>query len=133
MAVVRSVVRRHLVIAVACALSACASRPVAHLAPVIDQQLITQDVIRGTQYTNMYDVVQALRGTWIRTRPSDSFQKASVVQVYLDTQRVGGPDELRTLTPLSVESVRYYDPIAASARWGMDHGAGVIYVVTAKR
>lgn len=110
----------------------CAPRT-AHLAPIIDQQLITKDVIRSTNYTNMYDVVLALRSTWIRTRPQDSFTTPSVVQVYLDTQRVGGPEELKALQPVLVESVRYYDPIAASARWGMDHGAGVIYVVTAKR
>lgn len=123
---------RGAVAALVLAAGGCAPRT-AHLTPVIDQQLITQDVIRGTNYTNMYDVVLALRSTWIRTRPSDSFQKSSVVQVYLDTQRVGGVDELKLLAPVTVESVRYYDPIAASARWGMDHGAGVIYVVMARR
>ncbi|MCC7055456.1 MAG: hypothetical protein IT355_19435 [Gemmatimonadaceae bacterium] len=120
------------VVALALAGAGCAGPVRPRATPLIDQQLITKDVIRSSNYTNMYDVVLALRSTWIRTRPSDSFQKSSVVQVYLDMQRVGGPDELRSLAPVNVASVRYFDPIAASARWGMDHGAGVIYVVTAK-
>ena len=101
----------------------------------VDQQLITRDVIRSTQYTNMYDVVLALRSTWLRARPADSIQGQSAsIQVYLDNQRLaGGADELRQMSPTNIESVRYFDPITASARWGMDHGAGALYVVTAKR
>jgi hypothetical protein len=133
MSAVRSVVRRGTLL-LAIASAGCAGGPKAlRSAPIVDQQLITQDVIRGSNYTNMYDVVLALRSTWIRTRPFDSVYSTSVVQVYLDAQRVGGPDELKSLAPGSVESVRYFDPIAASARWGMNHGAGVLYVVTAKR
>ena len=103
--------------------------------PRIDQQLITRDVIRSTQYTNMYDVVLALRSNWVRVRPAESIQgKSPTIQVYLDNQRLaGGADELRQLSPTNVESVRYFDPITASARWGMDHGAGALYVTTAKR
>jgi hypothetical protein len=101
----------------------------------IDQQLITRDVIRSTQYTNMYDVVLALRSNWLRVRPAESIQGQSPsIQVYLDNQRLaGGADELRQLSPTNIESVRYFDPITASARWGMDHGAGALYVTTAKR
>ena len=101
----------------------------------VDQQLITRDVIRSTQYTNMYDVVLALRSNWLRARPAESIQGQSPsIQVYLDNQRLaGGAEELRQLSPTNIESVRYFDPITASARWGMDHGAGAIYVLTAKK
>jgi hypothetical protein len=98
-----------------------------------DRQLLTKDEIRATQYTNLYDVVQALRGNWVRTRAADSFGKSSVVQVYLDAQRLNGLEDLRTMSPLNVESVRFFDPIQATARWGMDHGSGAIFVRTAKR
>ncbi len=98
-----------------------------------DQQLITRDVIIGTQYTNMYEVVQAMRSNWLRVKTSSSASgKVDVLQVYLDNQRIGGVDELRRIVPSSVASARYFDPIAASARWGMDHGAGAIYIVTSK-
>ena len=53
--------------------------------------------------------------------------------MYLDDQRVGGMEELRNIAPLSVLSVRYYDPIAVSARWGLNHNGGAIYVQTQKK
>ncbi|MCC7055455.1 MAG: hypothetical protein IT355_19430 [Gemmatimonadaceae bacterium] len=101
--------------------------------PRQDQQLITRDVIIGTQYTNLYDVVQALRSNWLTVRSaSGGAANTAVLQVYLDNQRIGGVEELRRILPSTVQSARFYDPISASARWGMDHGAGAIYVVTAK-
>jgi hypothetical protein len=82
----------------------------------------------------MYDVVRALRGNWVRSRTAESFGKSSVVQVYLDMQRqTGGLDELRQLAPVNVDLVRFMDPIQASARFGLDHGAGAILITTAKR
>lgn len=99
----------------------------------IDQHLITRDAILSTQYTNLYDVIQALRSNWLRIKAPDSFGQSSMLQVYLDTQRLSGVDELRQMSPTNIESVRYYDAVEASARWGMDHGAGAIYILTAKR
>ena len=99
-----------------------------------DRQLLTRDAILATQYTNMYDVILALRGNWLRSRAAESIQgRSSTVQVYLDNQHLTGADELRAIAPTNVETVRYYDPIQASSRWGMDHGAGAIYILTAKR
>lgn len=98
-----------------------------------DRTVLTRDEIRSTQYTNMYEVIRALRGNWVRTRTAESFGKSSVLQVYLDMQRLsGGTDELRQINPTNVASVRFFDPITASARWGMDHGAGAIMITTAK-
>jgi hypothetical protein len=102
--------------------------------PRTDRQLLTRDVILETQYTNMYDVILALRGSWLRSRGAESIQgKSATVQIYLDNQRLNGAEELRSIAPTNIETVRYYDPIQASARWGMDHGAGAIYILTAKR
>ncbi|MBC7841760.1 MAG: hypothetical protein H7099_05595 [Gemmatimonadaceae bacterium] len=99
-----------------------------------DRQLLTRDAILATQYTNMYDVILALRGNWLRSRAAESIQgRSSTVQVYLDNQHLSGADELRAIAPTNIETVRYYDPIQASSRWGMDHGAGAIYILTAKR
>ena len=125
-------------------LSGCASKPAAAgatpaAAPAVaarprqDQQLITRDVIVGTQYTNLYDVVQAMRPNWLRTRGANDSANGDVLQVYLDNQRIGGINELRNITPTSVLSLRYYDPIASAARWGMNHSAGVIFVLTSRK
>ncbi len=123
--------------------AACASSPAAAPGtapkaatagrPRQDQQLITRDVIVGTQYTNLYDVIQAMRSNWLQVKPSGGFSQAALLQVYLDNQRIGGVEELRRIAPSSVLTVRFYDPIAAAARWGMDHGAGAIYVVTSNK
>jgi hypothetical protein len=52
------------------------------------------------------------------------------VQVYLDDARLGGVDELKRIPIHHVAYIRYFDGLAASARWGLDHGQGVIYVST---
>ncbi len=110
-----------------------ATAPFRPNAPVVtDRQVIPRDEILGTQYTNLYDVVLALRGNWLRLRSAESFEKSSVVQVYLDSQRVGSAVELRTIVPSTVYSVRFLDPITATGRYGMDHGAGAIIVTTAR-
>ena len=98
-----------------------------------DRQLLTRDEIRSTQFTNAFEVVRALRGNWLRVRSADSFGKSSVLQVYLDMQRLnGGVEELRLMQPANIASIRFMDPVQASARWGMDHGAGAILVTTAR-
>lgn len=98
-----------------------------------DRQLLTRDEIRSTQFTNAFEVIRALRGNWLRIRSADSFGKSSVLQVYLDMQRLnGGVEELRLMQPANIATIRFMDPIQASARWGMDHGAGAIVVTTAK-
>jgi hypothetical protein len=100
--------------------------------PRQDQQLITRDVILGTQYTNLYDVVLAMRPNWFNTRGARDSSNGDVLEVYLDTQRIGGVNELRNISPTNVQSVRYFDPVQSAARWGMGHTAGAIYVLTAK-
>jgi hypothetical protein len=135
---VRAALRHSLLVAVSAVslLAGCASAGASETgAPRArqDQQLITRDVIVGTQYTNMFDVVQSLRSNWLRPKTgANASGRADVLVVYLDNQRVGGVDELRRIVPSSVQTARYFDPIAASARWGMDHGAGAIVIVTAK-
>lgn len=99
-----------------------------------DRTTLSREEILATQYTNLYDVILSLRGNWLRQRTAETINgKSSMVQVYLDTQRLSGVDELRTMQSSNIESVKFFDPIQASARWGMDHGAGAIFIVTAKR
>jgi hypothetical protein len=122
----------------ACALAGCSSKkaeaPFRPLAPaVVDRNVLSRSEILSTQFTNLYDVVLMLRGNWLRVRPADSFETSSSLKVYLDSQRVGGADELKTMLPGNVYSVRFLDPVSAGARYGIDHGAGAILVTTAKR
>jgi len=126
-------IRRFLGFAAVLGLTACASSGASSGAagPRTSRDLLTSEQITNTKYTNMFDVIQSLRSNWMNDRGTDSLMgPSSVVQVYLDDNRLGGVETLKTITPQQVEYVRHYDGVAASGRWGLDHGKGVIYVST---
>jgi hypothetical protein len=123
--------RRVAVLCFAVSLVACASSSALGGKTQRSQTTLLVEEIRSTQYTNLYDVILALRSNWVRVRTGESFTKSAVLQVYLDQQRIGGVDELKGIQTLNVEMVRFFDGPTASARWGLDHGAGAILVQSA--
>jgi hypothetical protein len=108
---------------------ACASRRSGNT-PGPDRNLITREQIQQHRFNNAYEAVQALHANWLSTRGTDSFQNPGEVLVYLDNMRLGGVEKLREIGSATIGSIRYYDGISASARWGLDHGHGVIFVST---
>jgi hypothetical protein len=52
------------------------------------------------------------------------------VPVYLDDFRYGEIGLLRQIHVHTIESIRFIEAPAATARWGVGHSAGVIQVVT---
>ena len=112
-------------------LAACASRTPAatHVPP--DRSIITQQEILEHKFETLYDAIAALRPIWLQTRGTNTLQStATQVQVYLDNNHLGGVETLSTISLGSVVYIRHYDGVAATARWGLDHGQGVIYVST---
>jgi hypothetical protein len=109
---------------------ACGARSGSTAGARADRNLITQEQILQSRSNNAYEVVQALHGNWLQARGADSFARPTVVIVYVDDTRMGGVETLRTITTASISYIRYYDGLAATGRWGMDHGQGVIYVST---
>lgn len=99
-------------------------------APGVDRMLLVHEQFADKGYTNPYDVIAAMRSNWLASRGPNSFQTSTQVQVYLDGVRVGGVDALRTMDLRPVTYIRFFDGVAATARWGLDHGAGAIYVST---
>jgi hypothetical protein len=93
-----------------------------------DRNTITKDQLTKNHYTTVYDAVEALRGNWLQTRGTDSFQSPSQVKVYLDNTMFGGVESMRSISTTTISFVRYFDGVSATARWGLDHGAGVIYI-----
>ena len=59
--------------------------------------------------------------------------KPGEVQVHLDDVRLGGVGTLREIPVIDVSYMQFYDPASASARWGLDHSHGAIYVSTRPR
>ena len=90
--------------------------------------LIVLSEVNAGSFTNMFDLVQAMRPNWLRARSPNSFQSPGYVQVYLDDVRLGGVENMRTLAVQGVQYVRWYDPISASSRWGLNHEQGAIVI-----
>jgi len=93
-----------------------------------DRNTITKEQLTKNHYTTVYDAVESLRGNWLQTRGTDSFQSPSQVKVYLDNTMFGGVESMRNISTNTISFVRYFDGVSATARWGLDHGAGVIYI-----
>jgi hypothetical protein len=90
--------------------------------------VITQQQMVENHFLTAYDAVESLRSNWLQTRGTDSFSAPSEVRVYLDNTFLGGITTLRDITASTVSYIRYYDGISATGRWGLGHGAGVIFV-----
>ena len=95
-----------------------------------DRTTITQEQILEHHFTNAYEAVEALHSNWLVSKVTDSFTSPSQIKVYVDNTFFGGTESLRTINPNNVRTIRYFDGVQATARWGMDHSQGVILVTT---
>jgi hypothetical protein len=120
-------------------------------------ELITREQIVASKGTNLHQVIEQLHSNWLISRMPAPGNRATVkpdssgraqytqdvqasgrsnpgeaggIQVYLDGNRVGPVDELKNIRPLDVYSVRRINGVDAQARFGIGHGAGVLYVST---
>jgi len=104
-----------------------------HQSPVsakTDPSVITREQIAVNHFVTAYEVVEGMHQNWFQTRGPDSFASPTQVIVYLDGVRLGGIAALRNIPAGDVAYIRHYSGIDATARWGLDHGAGVIFVAT---
>ncbi|HET9982033.1 MAG TPA: hypothetical protein VFQ38_00530 [Longimicrobiales bacterium] len=96
-----------------------------------DMSLITREQIEAKDFHTAFDVVAALHSNWLSARGPDTLLgRPSEVLVYLDDTRLGGVETLRTIEIGLIVYIRHFDGKAATARWGVGHGQGVILVST---
>jgi len=96
--------------------------------------LITLDEMERKHWTSVYDMVSELHANWLNTRGPDSILgDPGQVQVQLDDVRLGDASTLRSLPVVNIAYVQYFDPISASARWGLGYNHGAILVSTRAR
>jgi len=117
---------------VACAViivGACAPRP-APSASSSQRDLLAQEEMLQAGYPDAFATVQSLRPQWLQRRGTTSLRGPETIKVYLDGTLLGGPDQLRQIMIRSITTIRWLDGLAASERWGLDHGAGAIVVST---
>lgn len=98
--------------------------------PRVDLNVITHEQVLESRTTNAFDVVATLRSNWLLPRGRDSFSTPGRVLVYFNGTRLGGVDTLQGISLNEIGFIRYFDGTEAAARWGLDHGHGVIYVST---
>jgi hypothetical protein len=97
-----------------------------------DPERLSQEEMRNEHFTNVYDAVASLRSAWLVVRGTDSFVQTSQVWVYFDANRLGGVEEMRSVTVDAVASVRHYNGVDATMRWGVGHSAGAIQILSHK-
>ena len=106
----------------------CQSHRIANARP--DPERLSQEEMLREHFTNVYDAVASLRSAWLNVRGTDSFMQPSQVWVYYDETRLGGVDEMRSVVVNSVASLRHYNGVDATVRWGVGHSAGAIQILS---
>ncbi len=114
-----------------CAVTGCASGPSPSVrSSSYDPLLITREEIQTNQYTTAYDAVKGLRGTWLNVHGTESIRYQLPIQLYLDNVHIGDVSSLSTIPAHDIQYIRFYRGQDASAKWGIDHGAGVVFIST---
>ncbi len=116
-----------LLLAVAAACSRTPSPPM----PAPDRDVLTQGDLVEHDFANAYDAIEALRPNWLQTRgPNSLLGTPTEVVVYLNDNKLGGVSTLSQVATPSIVTIRHFDGREATARWGLDHGAGAIVIST---
>ena len=103
-----------------------------HQVAPLDPERLSQEEMLQEHFTNVYDAVASLRSGWLTVRGTDSFKQTSQIWVYYDEIRLGSVDEMRSVLVNSVASLRHYDGVDATMRWGVGHSAGAIQILSHK-
>jgi hypothetical protein len=93
--------------------------------PPADRESLRPEEWGNRNFYSAYDAIAALRPLWLNRRGPDG-----AIQVYLDDNRLGGVEVLRTLRTTSIAVIKHLDGIQGSARYGLGHEQGVILVST---
>jgi hypothetical protein len=101
-----------------------------HQVAPVDPERLSQAEMLQEHFTNVYDAVASLRSAWLTVRGTDSFKQTSQIWVYYDENRLGRVDEMRSVLVNSVTSLRHYNGVDATMRWGVGHSAGAIQILS---
>ena len=116
----------------------CAARTDGRTPPPQSREVLTREQIEQARATNAYEAVERLRSRWLRQRGTTQMPatgggpqvRENPIAVYLDDQRLGTLEALRTIEVAAIRYIRFFTPVEAAARWGFNHGGGVIFVST---
>lgn len=96
--------------------------------------VIFRPEIAKTSALNAYEAVRLLRPAFLAGRGPTSLLRvregSSAPVVYLDNQRFGDASTLRNIPVDGIVEIRFIGATQAQMKWGSDHPAGVILVLT---
>lgn len=120
-------------IGVACGTTSVGTDTASGARPASRMNLImVEELEQRGQYSNLYDLIRTLRPRWLRSQGPDALMgDQGQVQVRMDGNHLGGVDAMRNLAAAGVTTIEWLPPIDAAARFGLDHGHGVIIISTA--
>jgi hypothetical protein len=115
---------------------ACASSQTSHVTES-SPDVITSIELNATPVATAFDLVSRLRPSWLRNARTGSIGggvvSSQVTLVYLDGQRLGGIETLKTLSAAGITSMRYLDATRAATILhdpGSEAIAGAIVIST---
>jgi hypothetical protein len=127
--------RRHSALAGACVLllAACSSNPSPGGTTRTDRRVATEAELREAQNAGnatMYDFVISRHNDWTQPRLTGVRGQMTAPTVWLDRQRLGGIEQLRTIPINIVIEARFLTPPEAQGELGLDNLGGAIVVRT---
>ena len=113
----------------AISLSGCATSGQGTTSGNNDPTVISQSDIKNVgEISNAHNLVRRLRPQWLQKRGRNSLRNPGQILVYIDGSRQGGPDALRRIDVIDVESIEFLRPDEATMQFGSGHDNGAILV-----
>ena len=112
--------------------TACGQRPGAPEPKNVDRYLITEQELGKATELTLYDAIARLRPHMLKSRTNVAYGKPESVPVhlYVDGDKMDSLDDLRRLSPGSVQEVRFYEPQKANTVFaGANNAGGAIAVI----
>lgn len=96
-----------------------------------DRSGISREELAERSASNLYDVVSAIRPSWLRSTPAAIGRAATTSPlVYIDGRPAGQVDALRSISPQSVEHARHLSASEAQNKYSMSQARPVIDLTT---
>jgi len=112
----------------------CARRSAVPEPQNADRYIITAQELEKVHEITLYEAVAKLRPHFLHSRTVTAYGKPERVPVhlYVDGDRMDSIDDLRRLSPASVQEVRFYEPQLANTIFMGGNNAGGVVAVTLK-
>jgi len=114
------------------AVLACAPPPSSFPGGMPNANVITREDIAGVNVSNAYDAIARLRPQFLNSHGKTTIYGSDTgyPQVYLNHQRYGDLQSLRTLNIQGISEIHYYNGTEATTRFGSGNVSGAIEVIT---